>query len=137
MSFSQRFRFNTLVTRFYVYRDLWRRTLREQEMGTEPKGEMNQNIRNSTQSIESCGEAIRISLSDPKTEKDKVRFLYDSLLRLKKANSQEAPLSYQQFADYIASRTTGIQEKYGCSKVSFSIALEEDDIRFKAAAENR
>ena len=137
MSFSQRFRFTTLVTRFYVYRDLWRRTLRDQEMGTEPKGEMNRKTHTSPQSIESSGEAIRISLSDPKIEKDKVRFLYDALLRLKKANSQEVPLSYQQFAKYIASQTTGIQEKYGCSKVSFSIALEEDAIRFKAAAENR
>ena len=39
LSVTQRFRFNTLITRFYVYRDLWRRTLVEREMGAEPKAE--------------------------------------------------------------------------------------------------
>jgi len=137
MSSSQRFRFTTLVTRFYVYRDLWRRTLREQEMGTDIQGEPKRKSHISPQSLPSSPEAAKISLSDPKSEKDKVRFLYDAVLRLKKPNAQEAPLSYQQFEKYIASQTSSIQKRYGCSKVSFSVALEEDSIRFKAAAENR
>lgn len=37
LSLTQRFRFNTLIARFYVYRDLWRRTIIAREMGTEPK----------------------------------------------------------------------------------------------------
>ena len=32
MSFSQRFRFSTLVTRYYVYKDLWRREVQNREM---------------------------------------------------------------------------------------------------------
>ena len=32
MSFSQRFRFSTLVTRYYVYKDLWRREVQKREM---------------------------------------------------------------------------------------------------------
>jgi hypothetical protein len=31
MTISQRFLYNTLITRFYVYRDLWRRTQQEHE----------------------------------------------------------------------------------------------------------
>src|SRR5213593_544172 len=33
MAYSERFRYNTLVTRFYVLRDLWRRTLMSRELG--------------------------------------------------------------------------------------------------------
>ena len=81
-------------------------------------------------------ELIRISISDPITEKDKVRELYDALVRLKKTNSRELPSSYRQFSDYIAAQTSRIRGKHGCSRVSFTIAVEEDAIRFIAAAEN-
>ena len=142
MSFSQRFRFSTLVTRFYVYRDLWRRTTQEREMdltgkdavvpsGTAAKADT------PPQPAKTPKEAIRISISDPKAEETKVRQLYDALIRIKGKESQQAPISYQQFAKYIATQTSGIQKKYGCTNVAFSIALDEDAIRFTAAAENR
>ncbi len=137
MTYSQRFRYSTLITRYYVYRDLWRRKEHEHEMGVEPKSEGASAINTSTQSPGQSGEAVRISLSDPKTEEEKVRMLYDALVRMRKADSKEAHLSYQQFAKYIATQTHGIREKYGCSKVAFTIALEEDAIRFTAAADNR
>lgn len=31
MSFQQRFRYNTLIARFYIFRDLWRRTQQDRE----------------------------------------------------------------------------------------------------------
>jgi hypothetical protein len=82
-------------------------------------------------------EAIRISISDPKAEETKVRQLYDALIRIKGKESQQAPISYQQFAKYIATQTLGIQKKHGCAKVSFTISLDQDSIKFTAAAENR
>src|SRR6266496_6474524 len=33
MTYNERFRYNTLVTRFYVLRDLWRRTMMQRELG--------------------------------------------------------------------------------------------------------
>ncbi len=136
MSFSQRFRFTTLVTRFYVYRDLWRRTLQDREMGAEPKVELPSGTDTSPRSPSAPVETVRISIADPKAEEEKVRLLYDGLLRIRRKDSQESPISYQQFARYIATQTNGIREKYGCARVSFSIALEEDAIRFTAAADN-
>jgi hypothetical protein len=136
MSFSQRFRFTTLVSRFYVYRDLWRRTMTEREMGTESKRETPDAAGVSVKR-DTHGEAISISISDPKSEEAKVRRLYDALVQLKKSGSQEAPLPYSQFAKYIETQTTGIREKYGCLKVAFTIALEEDSIRFTATADSR
>jgi len=134
LSFSERFRFNTLITRFYVYRDLWRRTLLTKEMGAEPKEEATP--KTSPQGAKPPVETVRISISDPKSEEEKVRLLYDALLRIKGTESGETPISYAQFAKYIATQTHGIREKYGCSAVAFTIALEEDAIRFKAAADN-
>jgi hypothetical protein len=137
MSYSQRFRFSTLVTRFYVYRDLWRRTTLDREMDLASKNAAPPKADTSTKPAKTPAEAIRISISDPKTEEDKVRLLYDALIRIKGKESQQAPISYQQFAKYIATQTSGIQKKHGCAKVAFSIALDEDAIRFTAAAEYR
>jgi hypothetical protein len=136
LSFSQRFRYNTLVTRFYVYRDLWRRTLLEQEMGAEQKEE-DSKAKTSSTLPESSGQTVRILISDPKSEEEKIRQLYDALLNIKKAESGDTPISYSQFARYIATQTRGIREKYRCSAVAFTIALEEDSIRFTAAADSR
>lgn len=86
---------------------------------------------------ETKAEAIRITISDPKAEEDKVRQLYDALVRIKSKESEQAPISYQQFSRYIATQTQGIQKRHGCTRVAFTIALDEDSIRFTATAENR
>ena len=137
LSFPQRFRFTTLVSRFYVYRDLWRRTQLEKEIGTEPKEEAGSKTKNSAHSTRQPVEAFCISISDPKTEEEKVRLLYEALMRLRRKESGETPVSYPQFAKYLAAQARVIREKYGCSKVAFTIALEEDAIRFTAAADSR
>lgn len=137
LSFSQRFRYNTLVTRFYVYRDLWRRTMRDREMGAGLKEEQAQTQLSPPAPAEHREDTVRISISDPKTEEEKVRELYDALLRIRKTDSGETPISYPQFAKYIATQTRGIRDRYQCSAVAFTIALEEDSIRFTAVADSR
>ncbi|MBP1625395.1 MAG: hypothetical protein H6Q07_3417 [Acidobacteria bacterium] len=135
-SLSQRFRFNTLVTRFYVYRDLWRRTLTEKEMGMEPREEPASRTK-LAKSAKAPVETVRITISDPSSEEGKVRLLYEAMLRIKGAKSRETPISYPQFVRYIATQTRGIREKYRCSAVVFTLALEENAIRFTAAADSR
>ena len=135
LSLSQRFRFSTLITRFYVYRDFWRRTMLDREMGTESKGETTAAAPGPSPSAEIPIDAVRISISDPKIEEGKIQQLYSALLRIKKTGAQETSVPYEQFARYIAKQTLTLKEKHGCSRVAFTIALEEDAIRFTAAAE--
>jgi hypothetical protein len=137
MTFSERFRFNTLITRYYVYRDLWRRKQQLTEMGAESKQEIKGEVQPANKPEKTPVEAVRISISDPKSEEDKVRLLYNALLRIGKSEAGETPISYAQFAKYISTQAHSVREKYGCSSVAFTIALEEDAIRFTAAADNR
>jgi hypothetical protein len=136
MTFSQRFRYTTLVTRFHVYRDLWRRTQLNHEMGVSNTGAPPHSPASSS-SGSVTQEKVRISISDPKTEEDKVHALYLALTQMKGHGTKETHLSYPQFARYIETQTRGIREKYGCPNVAFTIALEDDAIRFTAVAENR
>jgi hypothetical protein len=126
---AQRFRFTTLITRFYVYRDLWRRTMQAKEMGLD-REEPPVKAEPSRPAAKPPAEKIRVSISNPRTETEKVHQLYDALLRIAQAESRGAPMSYPAQAD-------GIRQKCGCSAVAFTIALEEGALRFTAAAESR
>ena len=136
MSFSQRFRFSTLVTRYYVYKDRWRREVQSRELGLEGRSKPVPKSVASAAPSQSPAEAIRISISDPKAEEEKVRQLYDVLIHLKRKETQETPLPYAQFAKYIANQTLGLQKKYGCARVTFTIALDEDALRFTATTDD-
>ena len=134
MTAAQRFRYNTLLTRYYTYRNLWRRTLQEMERSMDYR-------RAGGLSDVSSGkkpqvEMFRISLSDPNNEKDKVRRLYDELRQVQKGIKDNPDLSYPQFEGYIASQTHKFRTRYGCDRVSYVITLHGGEVRFTASAEN-
>ena len=135
MNFSERFRYNTLVGRFYVYRDHWRRQLQEREQGLDLKS----TLRGAAAPPETrsgkngTGEEIQVTIVDPAVEEGKVRQLYEWLRSARNKREQTTPeINYRQFARYISSQTAGIKQKLGCSSVVFRVALEEDAIKFTA-----
>jgi hypothetical protein len=142
MSIAQRFRYNTIVARFYVMRDLWRRTLQQRESGagqearpSAPGGQPPAEGAPERAGDSAPREEIRISISDPGREEEKVRRLYEAILEMRGRQAAQPPrVSYQQFARYISDQTQKIQGKWGCSSVLFAISLDEDAIRFTARA---
>jgi hypothetical protein len=139
LSLSQRFRYTTLISRFYVYRDLWRRNQQDQESaerhGRNPAPAVKTASHQAQKSLLPPG--VEISIGNPETEEEKVRQLYDELLRMKGGSTRgAAPIPYNQFAKYISSQTQGIKKKYQCASVLFRISLEEDAVKFTAKADN-
>jgi hypothetical protein len=134
MSFSQRFRYNTLVGRFYVYRDHWRRLLADREQGLDP--------RNPSAAASAPAQAggqpdssqeIQVSISDPASDAEKIRQLYTWLNDMRSQRQEALPqISYQQFEKYVSAQTTGIKQRFGCTSVVFRVFLEEDAIKFTA-----
>src|SRR5262249_4389210 len=71
-SFGQRFRYNSLVARYNVMRELWRRQAQEkEESGRPPTAEAHHAMRDRT--------AV-IHCSNPRVEPEKVSELYDHLI---------------------------------------------------------
>jgi len=136
MSFSQRFRYTTLIARYYVYRDLWRRTQQSRESADEAHEPL---APGRTSPLEPqtrlAHEEVQVTISDAAAEAVKVQRLYDELLRVRREHAQNAPLvSFDQFANYIAKQIQGIQEKHRCTSVVFRIEREAKAIRFTAKA---
>jgi hypothetical protein len=135
MSFSQRFRYNTLISRFYVYRDLWRRNQQDQESAEREGKDQGRYGKSAPGKAKekSPPPGIQISIGNPETEEEKVQRLYDELLRMKgETPGGTLPVPYKQFAKYISSQIQGIKEKHRCASVLFRIALEEKAVKFTA-----
>lgn len=139
MSYAERFRYTTLVGRFYVYRDLWRRTIMEMESDEEAPEKVAaiNALKHTDARPEPAPESIRIVIADATAEEDKVRALYDTLLQWQGKQAGRKPaISFSQFSNYIAAQTQGIRGKFNCSKVAFRISLVDDAVKFTAAAED-
>lgn len=139
MSIAQRFRYNTLIGRYYVYRDLWRRTLAEQESGIETRDQApTEGARQATELKERINKETRISITNPEADQGEVRRLYDALIRLRGSRASATPnMTFSQFVEYIAGQTQKIKQKAGCTSVQFILAVEGDCIRFTARPEKK
>ncbi len=137
MSFAQRFKYNTLIGRYYVYRDLWRRMLAEQESGIEAREQTQAaGARQTAGQKESAQKETRVSIADPQSDQDEVHRLYDALTRLRGSGASAGPaMPYSQFADYIAGQTRKLKEKSGCASIQFTLSVEGDAIKFTARPE--
>jgi hypothetical protein len=137
MSFGQRFRYTSLIGHFYVYRDRWRRKLADLESGVEAK-EQAAGARQVTGRKEKDEKEVQISISNPQSDQDEIRRLYEAVNRLRGSRRNAAPaMPYSQFADYIASQTTKLKERSGCERVQFTLALEGDAVKFTAKPEKK
>jgi hypothetical protein len=128
MSFGQRFRYNSLVSRFNVYKELWRRNIKEREEG-------------STREREAIVEPVKkhlpavVRCCDPAAEPDKVRELYDHLVRAKRSCGEPVDdVSFDRFERMIGAQVRQIKEKLNCEEIEFTIEIADGAVKFKAKA---
>ena len=102
MSFGQRFRYNSLVARYNVLRELWRRQLQGREtMGRPPTAE-----------AQAAGRsyAVVISCKDPRKEPEKVSELYDHLIAAKRECGERiGDLSSDSFSRFLMLASVGLR----------------------------
>jgi hypothetical protein len=127
ISFSQRFRYNSLVARYNVMRELWRkRTQDREESGRPPTVEAVQAARSLN---------VTIRCRDPKREPEKVSEIYDYLIAAKReCGERVSNLSFAMFQNFIMTRTSQIKEQLSSDAVDFIVAVESGKVKFTARA---
>ncbi|MDR0841965.1 MAG: hypothetical protein LBP68_00925 [Acidobacteriota bacterium] len=161
IAFAQRYRLSTLVTRYYTYRDLWRR-LPQQQKGVPPPNGNNLPPEPASDSQIADQIAMRVTIANPQSEEGEIRKLYDAFLRLSSGQGQQEqqerqektegldsqfpPLSWPQFLNYITGQVRRIQKDFeqsgnsedfadaGRGAVVFTLSLSDDAVRFTAEA---
>jgi hypothetical protein len=133
LSFAQRYRYNSLASRYNAFRDLWRRTMQGREEGRDAGA-----TARATAKEHAVSEFKRASFVCEDAHKDVqlVKDVYSSLLEAKKACGEPIEdFSFPRFHRLLASQADGLKDRVGCRRVSFSIDVEGGHVSFKAKAE--
>jgi hypothetical protein len=131
MNFGQRFKFNQLVQKYAVHNDLWRKKLKEKEEG---RGRFAR--RREVAEAPSDG-VVRVTCSDPASEKEKVDQLLKAVVEAKRAVGESVDnLDPMAFARFVGDKTKQIRDSLGCEKVQFSVSVEEGKVKLKAVKQD-
>lgn len=125
VSFGQRFRYNSLVARFNVMRELWRRQTKErEESGRPPTAEAHSALRS---------QKMVVRCTDPRTEPEKVSELYDCLIAAKRdCGERIGALTLDVFSKFLSSRSDMIKSRLKADSVDFVVGVEGGKVHFTA-----
>jgi hypothetical protein len=126
MSFSQRFRYNSLVARYNVMRELWRRqTQDKEETGRPPTQEAHVAAERAYRVVIRC--------RDPKAEPEKVSELYDHLVAAKRECGERiGNLTLETFGDFLKTRSEQLKSSLSAEAVDFVVGIDGGRVRFVA-----
>jgi len=123
LSFAQRYRYNSLGSRYNAFRDLWRRTMQGREANAKE------------QAVADFKKASFVC-EDPHKDVELVKNVYSALMDAKKVCGEPVEdFSFPRFHRLIASQADSLKQRLGCERISFSIDVEGGHVSFKARGE--
>ena len=140
MSFSQKFRYNQLVAKYSLYRDLWRRNTQEMEEGGVLRSERDiekllHRGHPGSEPQEVPADQLTMVIRDPVAEVPKIEELYRNLQNLR-AHFGEKPLdlNLEQFVRFVQLKSTEISSGRAENAVEFVVYRDEQQKRVRFLA---
>jgi hypothetical protein len=133
LTYAQRYRYNSLGSRYNAFRDLWRRTMQGREEGRDPGAAARVSAK---QQAVADFKRANFVCDDAHKDVELVKNIYSALVEAKKVCGEPVEdFSFPRFHRLIASQADGLKERLGCERVSFSIDVEGGHVSFKARGE--
>ncbi len=129
---GDRFRFQTLQSRFQTFIDLWDRGLRAREEGRPGPFGQPPAKRDQDKAVGDDRIVHVASFRDPVREVDKLEQLYDSLSEARKAVGEQQ-IPFHKFADLVKSQVKKLRDS-GSPEVAFRVAVKDGKVNFTARA---
>ena len=141
---GRRFRFNTLVSRYNQYREMWARRMREREEGpldfkrrqaamTEPEPAPPPPAERAASAKRvTSGEAdpyVRVAAG---TNGESVRKLYEQIQVENRKLGKDSNISYDQLAAMVEKQTQSVRERYNVNTVAFRVETVDGKVKLKA-----
>ena len=133
---ADRFRFNTLQTRFAKFCELWDRGLRAREEGRPgpfrlPPPPPPKPVEKKKEKEKPAASAVHVtSLSDPVHEMDKLHTLYDALMDARRRGGEDV-VPFHKFTALVKEQVKKIREN-GNAEVAFRVAMKDGKVAFTA-----
>jgi len=125
LSFGQRFRYNGLVARYNVMRELWRRQTKEFEVSGRPPTAEAQAAERSHSIVVRC--------YDLRQEPEKVCELYDHLIAAKRECGERiGNLTLDLFNQFLNCRADQIKERLASTAIDFVVGVDNGRVKFAA-----
>lgn len=154
MSFMQRYRYNTLAARYSSYRDLWRRTLQDKELGISavevrtarwraaassqiPAPEIEAGAARESSPPYTQARSLQVQVSDPSADISKVRQMYDFLIEAQRQLGDQKLLPFSTFCTLVQEKTLKLKESAKCQNITFNVSIENDKVKFTAKPGDR
>src|SRR5262245_27136560 len=119
---AQRFRYNSLASRFNVYAELWNKQMRLKEEGKLPQAQTTQAV-----------EPKRRPEPGPPVAEGKLKELFKSYVATKPATGGAgAVLNYDNFVRALSKQKEQILKEHQCKDVEFYLAEEDGRMKLKA-----
>ena len=143
MNYGQRFKFSAIQQKFAVYNSLWQQKLRIKEEGyRRPQDALLaiQGIRHFEDSAPETidlteSEAFRVACSDVDKESNKIKALYEAMVKAGKQSKAKGPAgSFESFQKFVKKKTEQLRNDFGASAVEYAVEVEKGQVRLKAKA---
>jgi hypothetical protein len=131
MSYTQRFRYNSITQRYALFSDLWRKKLKIKEEGYRRPQDAYLGIQGMRTDEEHEARAaladatpkpFASSVSDAEADHERVRALYDAMVKAKQGGAGVP--NFDQFKTFVKKKTEQIRKEYGCHSVEYSVDAE-------------
>ena len=141
---TRRFRFNTLLTRYNQYREMWSRKMRERE-----EGPMDFKRRQAAMTsvappppppppeprVTSPRAEPYVKVA-PQSNGDAVRKLYDEIEREHLKLGKLPPITIEQLGQMVQKQSDAVRSKYKVNNVAFRVETEDGKVKLKAKPVN-
>ena len=144
---GRRFRYNTLLSRYNQYREMWGRKMREREEGpldfrrraaalaspSEPAAPpaAEQKPRAAASRVTSANGDSYVKVA-PGTNGDELRKLYDQLQQEHSKLGKSAPITLEQLGKMVEQQSEVVRSRYNVSAVGFRVETVEGKVKLKA-----
>lgn len=130
-NYGDRFRFNTLQSRYQSFVDLWDKALRGREEGR-ASGPFAQKPKDPQPAARAADDKVVhvTAFKDPLKEMDKLHDLYNSLVEARRAIGEDA-VPFHKFADLVKTQVKKLSSD-GHGEVAFRVAVKDGKVNFTA-----
>jgi hypothetical protein len=136
---AQRFRFDTVQTRFTKFCELWERNLKSKEEGRQIRGHRNlgeQPARAADAAANGADAQAKVvhiaAIRDPSRDADQMKSLYEQLSQARKEAGVQ-PLPFKQFAAVVKAQVTKLGGDNAA--VKFRVAVQDGKVTLAARAD--
>jgi hypothetical protein len=124
---THRFRFNTIVTRYHAFSELWGRKMRLQEEGNLPGLPARRRI----DAVERLIAQARVA--DPQAHPEELREIYKKFVESRERSGRaKKSVSFDKFVRGIAVQAAQLRKSSGCAEIELRLVVLKDQVQLKA-----